>query len=606
MKAWTKFKEEAQLLTFHRYKEFGLSTTNITGFLLISLAMYIFESFGFVMFLPLIEYVQHGRDLSILEGNSPLWGYIHKAFNAVHCDVTLLGLMSVIAFFMTVRIITGYVKQTSAQWLAQNASHHIRMRLVDVLFKTDYGLFTKSSTGKTINIFIMEAYAAANSINSRLTFITTFIALAVYSISMIAVSLPLTLLVFALIVMSTAITAFTTRSTQQLSLEVTNANNRVAFSLVEHLGMFRLHKLTATEGEACRKINENSIVARNIGYRAKRLTALIDVIYDPVVIIAILIIFYVGVEVFKTGLAGIGIFLVLLFRLLPLSKMLVLTRQVINSSAGSLDIVFKTIDEAVAHPDIKGRGIPLQGLKQAIQFRGVSYAYPQQRGCAVDAIDLTIEAGRMTAIVGPSGAGKTTLVDLLPLLRIPQHGEILFDGVPSQNFNTVSLRKAIAFCSQDTFVFNDTIRANLAIARPTVTDAEIWQALEKVQMVNHVRTLPLGLDTALGERGVLLSGGQKQRLGLARVLIQNAPILVLDEPTSSLDSEIEESIRQVLHLMRNERKTTIIVIAHRFSTIRNADKIVVIKDGKLVGQGTHKELAETQHWYAMVNELQLT
>lgn len=192
------------------------------------------------------------------------------------------------------------------------------------------------------------------------------------------------------------------------------------------------------------------------------------------------------------------------------------------------------------------------------------------------------------------------MADLIPSLHAPIEGRVLFDGIDSGEFDLDSLRRGIAFVSQDAAILDDTVAENLRFVRPNATDAQLWDALYRAQAADFVKALELGLETPLGERGTRLSGGQKQRISLARALLQDASVLVLDEPTSALDADTERDIQQAMSILRASGRVTIVVIAHRLSTIRDADQIVVMNDGRVVECGSHEELLVSEEWYSRV------
>jgi ATP-binding cassette subfamily C protein CydCD len=240
----------------------------------------------------------------------------------------------------------------------------------------------------------------------------------------------------------------------------------------------------------------------------------------------------------------------------------------------------------------------------AIRFEGVSFSYPGARRPALNDIRLEVPAGSTMALVGPSGAGKTTIANLLLRFWDPSGGRILLDGVDLHDFQLDHLRARISLVSQDTYLFNDTLRANVRLARPEADEAAILRALEQAALADFVASLPKGLDTMVGERGVQLSGGQRQRVAIARAFLKNAPTLILDEATSHLDAISEAQVRSALDtLMRNR---TTIVIAHRLSTVRSADQLAVLDRGRLVETGTHTELLARNGLYARLIHRQLS
>jgi ATP-binding cassette, subfamily B, bacterial MsbA len=201
--------------------------------------------------------------------------------------------------------------------------------------------------------------------------------------------------------------------------------------------------------------------------------------------------------------------------------------------------------------------------------------------------------------VGPSGAGKTTLVNLLPRFLNPSSGQVLLEGVPLVQWDLAYLRQHIAMVSQDVVMFNDTVAANVALGSPSVDEARVWECLEAANLAEHVRALPQGLHTALGHNASQLSGGQRQRLAIARALYKDAPILILDEATSALDTESERLVQQALQRLMQGRTT--LVIAHRLSTIEHADHVVVMQQGRIVEQGSHAQLLALDGLYARLH-----
>jgi len=245
---------------------------------------------------------------------------------------------------------------------------------------------------------------------------------------------------------------------------------------------------------------------------------------------------------------------------------------------------------------------PLEITDATIAFRNVRFGYSESE-TILKGVSLTAEGGRTTALVGPSGAGKSTVISLIPRFYDPAEGEILIDGQDIAHVTKQSLRNAIAYVSQQPYLFEGTIRDNIRYGRPDASDAEVEAAARHAYAHDFILAQPLGYDTPVGENGVTLSGGQRQRLSIARALVRNAPILLLDEATSALDTESEQAVQKALDEAMSGR--TVVVIAHRLSTVVRADKIVAMQDGKVVEEGTHEELAARENGlYARLNNLQ--
>jgi ATP-binding cassette subfamily C protein len=298
---------------------------------------------------------------------------------------------------------------------------------------------------------------------------------------------------------------------------------------------------------------------------------------------------YVSLELLDVPPAQLLVLLFVFARLMP--RLIAIYRQG-QTLAGALPVLDAVADlereclEAAEPPPSVVADVP---LTHSVRFDDVSFAYARRTDLpAVEGINLEIAAGLTTAIVGPSGAGKSTCADLLIGLLSPTSGRILIDGAPLTLARVPGWRQHISYVSQDTFLFHDTVRANLTWARPEATDEELWRALRLSAADDFVAGLPQGLNTVVGERGVLISGGERQRLSLARALVRQPRILVLDEATSSLDSENELRIQQAVASLRHQM--TIVIITHRLSTIRDADVIHVLDSGRLVESGSWDEL----------------
>ncbi|WP_431088544.1 ABC transporter ATP-binding protein [Paenibacillus sp. 8b26] len=240
-------------------------------------------------------------------------------------------------------------------------------------------------------------------------------------------------------------------------------------------------------------------------------------------------------------------------------------------------------------------------LNGEIQFAGVTFGY-ENKDKVLRKVDLSIHAGETVALVGPSGAGKTTLCSLLPRFYDVEEGSITIDGMDIREMKLESLRSMIGIVQQDVFLFDGTVRENIAYGKLGASEEEIWDAARRAQIEDLVRSYPEGLDTMIGERGVKLSGGQKQRLSIARMFLKNPPILILDEATSALDTETEAAIQQALTELSQGRTT--LVIAHRLATIKNADRIIVVADQGIAEQGRHEELLAVKGPYSRLHQAQ--
>lgn len=263
--------------------------------------------------------------------------------------------------------------------------------------------------------------------------------------------------------------------------------------------------------------------------------------------------------------------------------------------------VFQVLDEESE----SNTGTVIKGsVKGKVSFKNLNFAYPNSEIQVIKDLNLEIEAGTTVALVGRSGSGKTTISNFIPRYYYPQSGHVEIDGTDINDFELSNLRSHIALVSQHVTLFNDSIAANIAYGDKKVTREEIEQAAELAHVTEFSNNMEFGLDTEVGENGVLLSGGQRQRIAIARALLRNAPILIMDEATSALDTESERAIQDALNKLMKNR--TSLVIAHRLSTIENADKIIVMEQGEILEQGSHAELLEKKGAYAALHQLQFS
>jgi len=361
-------------------------------------------------------------------------------------------------------------------------------------------------------------------------------------------------------------------------------------------GIATIKSFTAEQREA-RRLKESSEAYVEANRRAIRISSAFIPVIRMAILAGFLATFTVGGMMALEGSLNVGAYGVLVFltqRLLwpltGLAEVIDLFERAMASTRRILDL----LAEPVHVRDEGGKALE-EPVKGDVELEKVSFHYPSS-GAGIRDISLTVPAGNTLALVGATGSGKSTLIKLLLRFYDPSHGEIRIDGQPIRDLSLKSLRGAIGLVSQDVYLFEGTIRENLAYGNPAASDAEITDAAKTAEAWSFIEALPEGLDTPVGERGVRLSGGQRQRLSLARALLKNPPILVLDEATSAVDNETEAAIQRSLKRIGHNR--TVIMIAHRLSTIVDADSIAVIEGGKVLEQGTHRELLDQDGAYA--------
>ncbi|KLO77591.1 ABC transporter ATP-binding protein [Leptospira interrogans] len=295
-------------------------------------------------------------------------------------------------------------------------------------------------------------------------------------------------------------------------------------------------------------------------------------------------------------------FLTLIFLMRPFKQMSMLSNS-IQSAISAGDRVFELLDQET---DIRNPANPkfLKKMEKGLSFNNVTYMYPGAKNPAIQEINLEIAKGETIALVGASGAGKSTLVDLVPRLIDPQEGKVLIDGIDLRDLDLSNLRKRIGIVSQQVFLFNGSIRENICYGNQNVTEEQLRTACEQAFAMEFILSFEEGLDTIVGERGVMLSGGQRQRIAIARALLLNPEILILDEATSALDTESERLVQEALESLYKNR--TVIIIAHRLSTVQIANRIFTMEDGKIVESGTHTELLQLDGKYKKLYDIQFS
>ena len=376
--------------------------------------------------------------------------------------------------------------------------------------------------------------------------------------------------------------------------------NAVAVDTIQGLAEISAFRQEATRAAAFR--------ARVADYLAMRLPLVRDLTAQHALLEAVTGLG--GLAVIVTGaLVGIDaamlpmLALLAMAAFLPVSEIAHVGRQ-LAETFGSTRRLHAVHAEPVAVTDGPGVDVPRKTRGRALSFENVTFAYPATARPAVTGISFEVPAGATVALVGPSGAGKSTLAQLVLRFWDPAQGSVRLDGRDLREWKLDQLRAEIALVAQDTYLFHDTLRANIALARPDASEEEIMAAVERASLAPFVASLPQGLDTEVGERGVQLSGGQRQRVAIARAFLKDAPVLVLDEATSHLDAVSEHEVRAALSALMGNRTT--VVIAHRLSTVRDADRIVVLDGGRVVETGRHGELLARQGLYAQLVRRQMS
>jgi ABC-type multidrug transport system fused ATPase/permease subunit len=584
----------------------SLRRREVALLVLLAVLYALFEGVGVGMLAPVLQYIEAGGG-SAAGGSSPVWQGLQWFAGQLNIPITLLSLLVLALIPVLIRQVVYFGYSYYGARIQQRAATRLRVEGFSVLAHGDLAYVVRQGHGNLVSLLTTQIQRGGQAIYVFVQLISLGVLIAMYLAVLILLQPALAAIATgATFLISFMVKGSITRS-RQLGMEAAERNNEAYTILGERISSVRLIKMLAQEDVETERVSK---VIRRLEETQVRIAisrGVIEVTIDPAQMVAIFAVVYIGVVFFHIGLANLGLFLFILLRLSQKAKDFSVGRQTLSSNIDSLEMVHTGIKRAAASRVIVGGDRQFTGLEHQIELKDVSFAYMDEEGAeepVLRGIDLTIPAGRQVALVGRSGAGKSTLADLIPRLREPSGGEVLFDGVPSSEFDLVSLRRSIGFMTQDAILFNDTVTYNLMYGLERVASpGEIKTALEKSWAADFVNSLPQGLDTIVGDRGVRLSGGQRQRLALARVFLQDPDILILDEPTSALDSESEDYIQRALAGWRGYK--TIVVIAHRLSTVQRSDEIVVLDGGVIVERGTHDEMLASNGVYRQLFDLQV-
>jgi ATP-binding cassette, subfamily B, bacterial MsbA len=564
------------------------------SFLVLTTGAAISEGFGVGLLIPLLQSAAPDGGGRIPWLDAAVDGLLPA--DPAYRTAALAGLLAVV-------IVLRGLLQVAASWAAIALPIGVQARLssatYDTMLDTGLDFFARNDGGILRTLVLDYPQRLASAIKSITDVIANVLLAVIYAALMLAVSWRISLVAVLLVgTLGVGVKYLLTlplgRTGEALSTWQERWN-----TLIYETGLgLKLIRLLGAEPMLRRSYQ--SVISNYFRYDARR--QLIGESYSPVIttvgglcVCATMI--YGSVAAIGVDTAQLLVLVLCLYRLMtPVSR--ILTNFVfINTNMDAL----RRQEEfgrstAVARP-IDGEQ-PFDHLRENIAFRDVTFRYPGSERAALDRVDLTIARGEMIALVGPSGAGKTSIVNLLGRLYDPQRGCIEIDGEDLRRYRIAAWRRRIAVVTQDITLFNMSVAENLAFGLDGITRSQLEEAAGQAAALDFIAELPEGWDTRLGDRGVRLSGGQQQRLSIARAMLRNSDLLILDEATSQLDTITEHSIQRLMQSYRRER--TILVIAHRLSTVRRADRIAVMRDGSVIECGSHHELAARQSTYRLM------
>lgn len=505
-----------------------------------------------------------------------------------------------------------YLKAVAMYRLNNSVVRDMRNQLFTHALALPVSYYDRSKSGNIVSLVVNDVTSINNSMTG--TFDKIFVEpmrLIFFVGTLFVINYKFTLAIFVIFPVLGYLITLIGRAVRRRSKRVMEHLAALLSILHETVSGVRIVKIFGTQGaESAKFKDENNRFVRQ-SFRSNYIGALASPITEVMgVIVVVILLWYGGSQVLNSdgfGAEDFTRFLVFLFSVFTPLKEISKLNTTLQTGFASADRVFAALDSPIEETSRENGGAnspdaaPVK-FNDKIAFDRVSFNYPGCGETVLNDVSFEIKKGSVAALVGASGSGKSTTLDLLPRFYDVANGKITVDGVDTKNINLASLRKLFGIVAQETFLFNDTVAANIAYGSQNADKDSIVAAAKAANAWEFIEKLPKGLDTVVGERGVMLSGGQRQRLSIARALLLNPPILILDEATSSLDTESERLVQTAINNVMENR--TVLVVAHRLSTIRHADQILVIEAGKIVERGTHEELLALNNRYKYFYDIQ--
>jgi subfamily B ATP-binding cassette protein MsbA len=518
--------------------------------------------------------------------------FVDKNLSTVNLIAGLLVVLFVI------RGLAGYVSQVALAWVANKLVMDLRSLMFDKLITLPAGYHDNNPSGTLISKFTFDVTQVTEAATHVLTvLIRDSLAIAGLLAWMLYLNWKLTLIALMTAPLIVFIVQKISVRLRSMSVHIQQSMGEITHILEEVIDGHKVMKVFGAQEYERERFTRSADRNRRYLQKFASASATSAPLAQLIVALAFAAIIYLSARQSAAGeitVGGFVSFFAAMGMLFAPLKRLTSVNAPLQKGIAAAQSAFQLVAES-SEVD-KGTRVLDHPVRGQLVFKNVSFSYPGKEKPALNDISLVFQEGETVALVGPSGSGKTTLINLIPRFHAPTSGQIFFDGIETSTLRLTSLRSHIALVSQDIVLFNDTIAANIAYGRRGVRESAIVDAAIAAHAMEFIQDLPEGLDTLIGEEGVRLSGGQRQRLAIARAFLKNAPLLILDEATSSLDASSERHIQDALEHLQRGRTT--IVIAHRLSTIERSDRIVVMAGGCIQGMGTHAALLESNSLYA--------
>ena len=584
----------------------GISNISIMFLLALSFMSLATEMIGIGMFIPIVQFIGLDGDLDALALQSDLWLYVIQFFEFIGVNISLLVFLVMAFLLFTVRQLIIFIHLFYQLRLTHFLIKTLRDRIFKSYLMANSIYHDKVPTGVLTNIMSTEVPKSVVGTLMPVEFIVYIIMAIGYTIILLFLSWEMTVASLLVFIVTSLIPRAWIRITTQIGRDLVNANTRATTFLISRLRSVRLIQLSGNEKSEFNNFYNLSMLQNKTSVLVGVIQAKTQLIIEPIVITMSLVFLYIAVEIIHMEVTMIGLYMVIILRMMPIIKSLILQFQNMQRALGSIEATVNRLKDLKKSKIVDNGTLVFDGLKHSIALNNVSFNYDlsDTDNNVIKNVSLNIPANLTTAIVGCSGSGKSTLVDLIIGMKNPNNGKIIIDNHECKEYKISSLLSSVSFVSQVPQIFNGTITNHIGYGEKNANINSIINAAKLAGASEFIENLSDGYNTVVGEDGARLSGGQRQRLDLARALMKKASILILDEPTSSLDAKSEHLFSVALKRIIKQMDTTILIITHRLASIVNSDQIIVMHNGQVESVGTHKQLITEDGWYKEAWDLQ--